>query len=259
MRRNTVVGAGEPDLRRRIWPAVNRLALLAAAVLLAGCAAPGADNPALSGVPARTEDLANRTYRVTSVLVGGQEMFAPGSFIELGLSEHGTLDVNASGCHYASGRYSVSDGRLSVADLDARVAGCGEVRDGRDWWFAQVLAAEPLASVDGARVLLRAADILVVLEAKAGEAWWELDPDFPLDPETRTLHLLVVEAACASGQSPEGRIQEPVVDYRQEVILIGITIRSLGPSANCMGNPRYPLTVELSEPLGDRRVVRVGP
>ena len=50
--------------------------------------------------------------------------------------------------------------------------------------------------------------------AAAGAATWWVAPDaIPLAPETTVIKGVLMEAACASGQSPDGRINEPAIDY----------------------------------------------
>lgn len=104
-------------------------------------------------------------------------------------------------------------------------------------------------------VWLANAETLVGMTDHAERAIWELGPGFEITPETRTLHLLVTETACASGQSPEGRILEPTIGYSANAISISINMRVFGGAVNCIGNAPYPLTVELSEPVGDRRLI----
>jgi hypothetical protein len=76
-----------------------------------------------------------------------------------------------------------------------------------------------------------------------------------MTPESSSLHVLVVEAACASGQSPEGRILDPIVEYQATRIRITIWIRRLPGTQTCQGNFGYPTTVELSQPVGARTLV----
>jgi len=197
--------------------------------------------------------IADRTLDATEVIWAGEDLLPPGAYIQLMFSKHGRFDVNASGCHYMNGRYAVERGRLLGAEVEARLIGCGEVRDDRDWWFARLLASEPQIGIDGTEVLLASEDVRVRLADHFEVATWELDPAFELGPERRTLHLLVLEGACASGQSPEGRILEPVVEYRPDHIAVEIRIRTLA-EAVCPGNAPYPFTVELSEPVGNRRL-----
>jgi hypothetical protein len=68
-----------------------------------------------------------------------------------------------------------------------------------------------------------------------------------------SLHLLVTEQACVSGQSADGRIRVVGLEEtdRDVRLVIGVE-RAPGDVHNCLGNPATPYTVELSRPLGDR-------
>lgn len=75
-------------------------------------------------------------------------------------------------------------------------------------------------------------------------------------PQATSLDLLVVERACASGQSAEGRVElvELAETADQVRLRIGVRPRDVD-SATCPGNPATPFTVELGQPLGDREIV----
>lgn len=230
---------------------VRSIVLLLLAALAISCTTDLPPTPPVAGTPADRAAIADRTLDVTEVSPNAADLFPRGSFIQISFFGHGTFDLNASECHYASGRYAVENGRLHVAGVDAKVIGCGEVRDGRDWWFNRLLASEPDVLVEGDRVALAGADVSVTLIDHFEVATWELDPAFPLGPESRTLHLLVLEGACASGQSPEGRILDPIIGYEPDQITVEIRIRTM-VNANCVGNAPYSYTVQLDEPVGDR-------
>jgi hypothetical protein len=84
-----------------------------------------------------------------------------------------------------------------------------------------------------------------------GVAELALDPAKPATGNS--LHLLVTERDCASGQSAAGRIRVVGLEEtdRDVRLVIGVE-RAPGNFHNCMGNPATPYTVELSRPLGDR-------
>jgi hypothetical protein len=95
-----------------------------------------------------------------------------------------------------------------------------------------------------------------VLAADIGVADWWLDPSFPAPgPEATTLQVLVLEQACASGTAPDGRIAQPEVVYATDTITITIGVRRSKGDQSCPGNPPVPLTVALTEPLGDRTLL----
>ena len=87
---------------------------------------------------------------------------------------------------------------------------------------------------------------------------WYVDPSADaLGPKADALSVLVHEQACASGQPAEGRILHPIVDYGETEVTITILVRTAPGAQECPGNPATPLMVELEEPVGDR-VLRDG-
>jgi hypothetical protein len=84
-----------------------------------------------------------------------------------------------------------------------------------------------------------------------GAAEIALDPAKPATGNS--LHLLVTEGACASGQSAGGRIRVVGLEETDQDVRLVIGIeRAPGDHHTCLGNPPTPYTVELSRPLGDR-------
>ncbi|MET1232383.1 MAG: hypothetical protein ABWY52_05995 [Candidatus Limnocylindrales bacterium] len=84
--------------------------------------------------------------------------------------------------------------------------------------------------------------------------WW-LDPaGLPIDPGSTVLRGFVVERACASGQSPEGRILAPDVDYGAEALTITFSIAPLPGDQDCPGNQPFGVVFELDEPVGERPI-----
>jgi hypothetical protein len=95
----------------------------------------------------------------------------------------------------------------------------------------------------------------VVLPEGLGRANVTLDPAFGTpEPADSTLHLLVTEQACSSGEEPGDRLLEPqVIETATEVLVAFAVIVQLGPQ-ECPGVLPTPVVVELAEPLGDRVV-----
>lgn len=84
------------------------------------------------------------------------------------------------------------------------------------------------------------------------------DPNVLPKPGDRSIQLLVHEGACASGQSAEGRIRVPVLEVTPDAVRVAIaTVRREG-GQDCQGNPNTSFTLELPEPLGERRLIDVG-
>lgn len=81
--------------------------------------------------------------------------------------------------------------------------------------------------------------------------WW-LDPDAPpITAESTTLAALAREEACANGEPPDGRVMRPTIVSTTETIMVAISVQTL-PSADCPGNPAFPIEIGLPEALGSR-------
>lgn len=94
------------------------------------------------------------------------------------------------------------------------------------------------------------------LDLSGGGAQWWLNPDFPAPRAGATeLHVFVHESRCAGGRSPEGWILPPFVSYAAATLTMSIGIRSPGGLSACPSNPRFPITVVLPEPLGERHLL----
>jgi hypothetical protein len=94
-----------------------------------------------------------------------------------------------------------------------------------------------------------------VLPAGLGEADWVLAPGQPaIGPDTGQFDALVTERSCASGQSSEGRIAGPDLFQAGGDLLVTFAVRPLPGDQTCPGNPATRVTVDLGEPLGDRRL-----
>jgi hypothetical protein len=83
---------------------------------------------------------------------------------------------------------------------------------------------------------------------------WELAHGEHPTRDATTIHVVVYEKACASGQSPEGRILEPFLAYDDRNVSIAFAIWSLAGAQTCVDGPGVPYTVELSQPLGRRHL-----
>lgn len=86
-------------------------------------------------------------------------------------------------------------------------------------------------------------------------ARWSLPADEAVGPETTEFTALVTEVDCASGQSSEGRIVGPEIEFTPDAVIIEFRVRPLGGAQACPGNPPTPVRVQLGQPLGDRRLL----
>ncbi len=87
-----------------------------------------------------------------------------------------------------------------------------------------------------------------------GSADTVLAPDHEPNPASTELHLWINENNCAGGQAPDDREVLPVVTETESSIEIVTLVEPVSGGAECPGNPWYPITVTLEEPLGDRTV-----
>lgn len=82
---------------------------------------------------------------------------------------------------------------------------------------------------------------------------WALEG--PLDRTSRRVSALVTERACAGGNSAEGRIDEPHIEWGERTVIVTITVRPLAGNSTCPSNPPTPFTFELPAPLGERTLL----
>ena len=110
-------------------------------------------------------------------------------------------------------------------------------------------------------VLLAGCSLLLVpsaaVPADASPAVWHLDPDAPpLGPEATSFVAMVTERGCASGRDISGLVLPPVIEYANEAVTVSLYVEPLPAGAqDCQGNLPTRVTIELSEPLGDRQLV----
>jgi hypothetical protein len=106
-------------------------------------------------------------------------------------------------------------------------------------------------------LLTTGCDLAITLFSPPGDASWALAEGQELDAETEQFVARVTEMNCASGQSSEGRIVGPKVEYGDDAIIVTFAVRPPpgGEFHTCQGNPPTLVLVTLSEPLGDRQLL----
>ena len=93
------------------------------------------------------------------------------------------------------------------------------------------------------------------IDTPDGPARWWVDPvAIPLADDARSIPASIRERACASGRSPEGRVNEPTIEYGIDAITVSFTVQGLG-MAQCPGNPSHAFVIELDEPVGSRALL----
>jgi hypothetical protein len=89
-------------------------------------------------------------------------------------------------------------------------------------------------------------------------AWWVDPGSLPLPAGSRSIRALVNKRDCASGMSPEYRINAPTIEYRADAVVVTFTARDFpgGGGEECRGGELgFPVTIELAEPLGVRTLL----
>jgi len=146
-------------------------------------------------------------------------------------------------------------GWIRVAQTADRVQFVAPSPGGATWWVVGLMVG------DGAWVLDLAGECRPQVAAPAGSSlagWW-LDPAFPRPaPEARTINVVLVESACASGSPPVGRVLGPVISSTPTELRIVLFVRQRPGAQDCQGNPEFPMEIELSEPLGARALLDAG-
>lgn len=114
--------------------------------------------------------------------------------------------------------------------------------DGRSWTAASMGTCDPR----------------VVLPGGSVPADWNLDPAFPSPTATtESIHVLIWDPTCSDGQTVQGRVVGPIVQYRPDSLVVTIGVRSLegdGPHG-CDQAPGSSIEIRLSSALGDRTIL----
>ncbi len=81
-----------------------------------------------------------------------------------------------------------------------------------------------------------------------------LDFDSMPDPADTTFNVLVTEQGCAGGRDMGEALRGPQVVETDEAVLMAFAVVPVAGLATCPDNPATSVTIELSEPLGQRQV-----
>jgi hypothetical protein len=86
---------------------------------------------------------------------------------------------------------------------------------------------------------------------------WSLDPAAPAPgPNTTSLHVLATERECVDGREIGDRLLGPQVVMTDGEVRVAFAAQPPpGEFFTCPSNPDTPVTVELPQPLGERKVV----
>jgi hypothetical protein len=178
-----------------------------------------------------------------------------------GISVVSYLHAMDSGRTVALGRIGPEAAKAKIPFDDASVI---QAAKDNGWWATWWRGVVPAASF----VATDAKDIVIGHATKPPEAvdtgvsvatWW-IDPAHAAPTaKSTTIHALVREQACASGQSAEGRVEAPIIKLDAASITVTYRVRGRqGTGQDCQGNPTTPIELTLPEPLGNRTLLDGG-
>ena len=160
-----------------------------------------------------------------------------------------------------TGGRTVAFGRVGP-DADAAKAGFGDNSTvlgskAEGWWamwWPGTVRANSYAATDRRDLAVGSATPPAgEVEAGVGLASWWVDQTRPAPTATSTaIHAQLVERACASGQSPEDRIDPPTIEPDDHGIAVTFWVRRRPGAQDCQGNDPFALDIKLPEPLGAR-------
>ena len=170
--------------------------------------------------------------------------------------DHVSVDEVGPAASLLVGRIGPEASRVVVGfDDDSEVVATKSAGWYLAWWPG---AARPraIASVDRQGIPQASApDPAADISGRVAPAGWWVDPVAAPTEASTTISGFVLEQVCASGRSPEGRVLDPAIFYGDDGVLVTFFIRRLPGGQDCPGNPPFPVTFTLSEPLGDRKLL----
>jgi hypothetical protein len=190
--------------------------------------------------------------------VAGDEMTAP----------EGTGLSVVSYLHAMDGGRTVAYGRIGPDAIKAKItfddASVIQAADENGWWatwWRGVVPAATFVATDSKDIVIGHAERPPeAVDTGVSVAHWWLDPAKPAPTaKSTTIHALVMEQACASGNSAEGRVEEPIIQIDATSITVTYRVRGRqGTEQDCQGNPETPVELTLPEPLGNRQLLDGG-
>lgn len=183
--------AGNPGAPTGVRPTMRTtlvLLLLATAALATAC-----------GGGVATDSPAGREFVATSV--AGHDLVA-GTTVSITFGDDGRLRAGA-GCNTLGGTWALTDGRLQVGPLETTEMGCPGELHAQDEWLADLLAAEPTASLEGDTLTLATDTSTVELLDREVAV-----PDLPLEG-TRWEVDTLVDGDSASSSATQAQPEPP--------------------------------------------------
>jgi predicted small lipoprotein YifL len=163
-----------------------------------------------------------------------------------------------------SGGRTVSFGRIGPDAAAAKVsfgdASTVLASSANGWWamwWPGAQRATGFSAVDTHDLVIGSATAPAgQVESRVGPADWWIDPKGPAPTATSTtIHALIRERACASGNSPDGRVDPPVIDLEAAAGTNTFEVRRLPGDQDCQGNAPFVVTIKLGEALGARTLL----
>ena len=124
-------------------------------------------------------------------------------------------------------------------------------------WWPMAPARETISAIDASgAVIASVVPAAASVDGRLGAAAWWLDPNFAAPAaDSVIVHALVLEEACASGKSPEGRVEGPLIDLSETAVTVTFGIVPRPRDQDCQGNAPFPVVFDLPEPLADRALL----
>ena len=170
------------------------------------------------------------------------------------------LDDGAGGRTIAFGRIGPDAESAKVGFDDASVILATDAAGWWAMWWQGTVQARSYAAVDPHGIVVgNTKPFQGEREARVGPASWWLNPRAPApSAASTTIQALVHEQGCASGTSPEGRIEPPVIEGADATVTITFEVRKLPGTQDCQGNPPFAVTIKLPESLANRALLDGG-
>jgi hypothetical protein len=124
-------------------------------------------------------------------------------------------------------------------------------------WWPLAPNRETVSALDaGGGMIATVVPAAASVDGRLGAAGWWLDPNFGAPAaDSVIVHALVLEEACASGKSPEGRVEGPLIDLSETSVTVTFGIVPRPGDQDCQGNAPFPVVFDLPEPLADRTLL----
>jgi hypothetical protein len=84
---------------------------------------------------------------------------------------------------------------------------------------------------------------------------WTLAPGQRLTPSTTSIEVNLGPGECDSGQGQNERLKPPVFREENGALLMALWLRPVHGGQTCQALIEPPVTIELPEPLGNRRLL----